>query len=134
MKTLPVALVEAYVGEGERKRAVMPRDDNGVERTEEVREALTRMCVDADYYLSYCGARDTALQNCGIKPYDFHDVEFDGNLIAQTGFSSLGSDTLAGLALNPEAYEVSFEMLMEAPHRGEWYLQAKQRWNTEPKQ
>jgi tetratricopeptide (TPR) repeat protein len=111
--TLPVALVVAFVEEGKRRHAVMPKDQGGNPRTKEVREALTRMMVDAKFYeahrqhiLALLAERGMALPLEGVPL-----PSYDDNDIATNGFAKLSPEELALLALDPVALESVAELV-----------------------
>lgn len=135
---LPTALVGAFVASG---RPSMPTDRAGRSRTEEVRQALTRMMADADFYFEYRRAMEAAFKLFGVPlPLDRTAVphpEYDDAEIAARGFAGFTDPAaLAAIALDPAAYEgISHLLHDEIPsgragpkELGSWLETARRAW------
>lgn len=142
LEALPTALVRAFVGAG---RPVMPMGKDGVPRTEEVRDTLTRMMANAEFYFLYRRDVLAAFKAFGIEdPFDESVLplpEYDDAEIAANGFANTRDpDTLAAWALDPSAFEGIHQLLFtEIPagkagpkEIGPWLKQAEERWPVGP--
>lgn len=139
---LPRSLVRSFVAAG---RPVMPADTSGRPRTEEVRQALTRMMADPRFYFEYRRAVEAAFEESGVVlPFDRAVVphpEYDDDDIAASGFATVTDpDVLAALAVDPSAYEGISQLLYEEIPAGQakptsigrWLDEARDRWPPIP--
>ena len=139
---LPIALVSAFVEAG---RPVMPTDRSGAPRTEEVRDTLTRMMVDANFYFAYSARLHEAFGAYDLDvPFDESVLplpDYDDTEIAANGFViASGPDTLAAWALDPSAFEGINQLLFDEIPAGKagrkeigpWLRQAQERWPVGP--